>query len=629
MTTNDRPPRRGTNALLLRTLMPLLAVISIGCAAEGALWPADAWEGRPPDDLVDKIAAAGPPELLSIHTLPATEAEISDARAGRFSVVGRPADLTLPVDWHQDPYDDRSWRFWLHSLVVLEPLLQGYEATGDSALLTRAVEICLDWIEQNPLGDRSNSRFAWYDMAVPARAAYMSYLLRAAAVAGVIEPRQAVRLAMAIEEHADWLALRDNYTAGHNHGLYQDTGLYVVARQLPDHPRAGEWRRVARERFEETLRATVAVEEGMHLEHSPAYHVKITELLESFIALGIGDEKLPGLVERLRANAGWLVMPDGRHPQLGDTDRVKVEDWVLEQAAGREGLASFPDAGLGVVKRPGSYLILAAGYHGRGHKHADELTVSLYDQGRRVLVDAGRYGYYYQDPERIYAVSSRAHNGVEFAGEELVWRGIPPYGSGWLGAGEDGGWYALAADNPLLAGREISHRRLALYAPGEALVLVDRSAVPETMAVRRYLHFDPKLRPYPTEQDERRELRGSDGFRGWVCDLSPRPVELSMVEGVETPEIQGFTYPDNRVARRSPTLIFDSVADAGSGAWITVLDLTPEGGICTGRRRLALDWNGERWELGSAGRLTAIEVKSPERSGPGSPGDELEIEVSG
>ena len=51
---------------------------------------------------------------------------------------------------------------------------------------------------------------------------------------------------------------------------------------------------------------------------------------------------------------------------------------------------------------------MTAGHHPFGHKQADELTFELYDRGRHVVTDTGRYGALRDrdDPAKVAAQSS-------------------------------------------------------------------------------------------------------------------------------------------------------------------------------------------------------------------------------
>ena len=59
------------------------------------------------------------------------------------------------------------------------------------------------------------------------------------------------------------------------------------------------------------------------------------------------------------------------------------------------GMPGMPRVGVAAVAAEGERLVAHAWYHGLGHKHSDELSFVWFARGARLLVDAGRYGYYY------------------------------------------------------------------------------------------------------------------------------------------------------------------------------------------------------------------------------------------
>lgn len=493
----------------------------------------------------DPAAAAERPRFLSIHAFEPEAAQVERALRNDFDVADTPIKLVPPVDWEQDPHSDRSWRFWLHSMTALEPLLQHYERTGDLAALRVALDLTRDWIAQNhPPGRWWISEFAWYDMAVAARAAYFSYLYLAATQEGALSADDAELLRDAVVAHAEWLADDDNYKHRHNHGLYSDAGLKIVATQLASDPRAAGWARIAEERFVRTTRATVHWEEGIHLEHSPAYHELVTELIGRLNAsLDLGGPALADLGRRMAANAAWFVMPDGRYAQFGDTDLVPAPAWVLEHDASARGFRAFPEAGTVVYRGESSYLMSVAWYHSAGHKHSDELSFVWGEAGRRIIIDTGRYGYYYREPGRLYAESSPGHNTLTLD-TPFTWRKKQVYGSAIEKSGTRDGWHFVSARNPLLEARGATHRRTLLYQPGAWLIVIDdvgaRSCVP---TVRRF-HFAPDFavdRPDPQHRVRAEDPAGAVWLIG-----SEQETDIRTVRGRREPTIQGFTYPSNR-----------------------------------------------------------------------------------
>ena len=49
---------------------------------------------------------------------------------------------------------------------------------------------------------------------------------------------------------------------------------------------------------------------------------------------------------------------------------------------------------------------------GGGHGHADDNSIILFGNGRRLLVDSGKFTYNAYDPARIYGLSTQGHNTV-------------------------------------------------------------------------------------------------------------------------------------------------------------------------------------------------------------------------
>lgn len=119
------------------------------------------------------------------------------------------------------------------------------------------------------------------------------------------------------------------------------------------------------------------------------------------------------------------------------------------------------------------------------HKHADDLTLTWFDLGSEILIDAGRYGYveplpresplrkqglFYAAPERQYVESTRAHNTLETDGRDHQRRGRQPYGSALVKTEERDGQFRLIAQ--VDHGRWHHHREIILR-PGQWLYVVD------------------------------------------------------------------------------------------------------------------------------------------------------------
>jgi hypothetical protein len=155
----------------------------------------------------------------------------------------------------------------------------------------------------------------------------------------------------------------------------------------------------------------------------------------------------------------------------------------------------LPETGWAIVKhvpkfatqkagQPSSYLFFSSSFHSRVHKHADDNSLILFDQGREILIDSGKFGYgenlspthplrkkgfYYEDQERIYVESTMAHNTVQRNDEDHN-RRRTPYGSGLKECQFEKGIYIINAE---VQHDNWEHTRKVYYKPSRWLVLHD------------------------------------------------------------------------------------------------------------------------------------------------------------
>jgi len=509
-------------------------------------------------------------------------AERAEALAGTFIIRDQTVTLLVPIDWHQDPFGNRSWRMYLHALDALKPLLYHYRETGEVEALLRAREIAMDWIEQNVLGAEGLSEFAWYDLCVAYRVVRLSYLHRALEHEQLTTAAQRERLECAITQHGRWLHDNAHYKYSHNHGLFSDIALFIAARQVELHPEAAAWRDRAVSRFTANLISTVSTTDGLHLEHSPGYHTLITEAVRLLnIELGLHDEVLTGLLDKMTAVASWLVMPDGRYPQFGDTNLGPAPDWAVDPEEAYRGFAVFGDAGAAIYRDETSYFMAVAWYHSRVHKHSDELSFVWAEGGRRLVVDSGRFGYFYEEPGRIYAESSPAHSTLTLA-PAFDWSDHSPYGSGLLDAASHGGWHAVLAENPLLSDSPatvenplapLRHRRVFAYRPGRWLVVIDQLDADSCPTSTRWFHFAPALEVVEMDGEG---VRLDDGLGAVWLQTAGEPLLLRGVRGQLEPKVQGFTFPADRAWVENTTVeLVDALCGTPMVVVLSVGDVRP------------------------------------------------------
>lgn len=492
---------------------------------------------------LDRLAALGPAAPLLVGSS-GRKSRTSDMHEGRFTIFGKETRLVSPVDWNQDPHANRSWRYELHTLIWLKPLLLAYDEESDPESLALACNFLLDWARCHLEPTPAQSEFAWYDMAVGLRAPYVAYVLRQALAEKALDQDDALLLLRTAERHGAELADNDNYAAGHNHGLFQDEGLYLLARQLPTLPQVDDWKRLATNRLRATLEQTISFADGAHLEHSSAYQFSITSLV-SRLAENIPEmSELEDLHCRLRETAAWHVTPAGRLAQLGDTDDVPAPKWACQAASKLHGMKVLYEAGQAFVRDGDSYLAVTAAHHSSAHKHADDTGFILVENGVTVLGDTGRWGYYEDEPERVYARSAQAHNALIVDGHGFAWRTTAPYGSGLMDASEQDGWYAILMKNPNLESHGLVHKRLLMYKPAATLIIVDDVQSGKEHCIERMFHFGPQLAAQLSGRG-RVSLTGSR-IAGSLTSLTETSPDIALSRRIHSPARLGWTYPNDR-----------------------------------------------------------------------------------
>ena len=518
------------------------------------------------DEAITRLHEAGPAPCVGLGFVKATASELSRARAYNFIVfptVKEAVKLKPPIRWEQDPFNSRPWRAQLHSLRFLRVLVTAYTRERDIEALRTAATVVLDWIDHNRPAKARISEYAWSDKLTGDRGVMIGYLLRAAAHERLLPSKDVRRLFQSALEHVSFLQNDENYVGSTNHGLFQDAGLLFLAYYLNFLPDAAVWRDQASGRFVKTFSSFVEHDEGIFLEHSPAYQWTVLNLIGRLEEAGELDGRISELAGQLRSASKWIVLPDGRTPPIGDSDLLPAPPAVRRTAQTTQGIRLFRRAGWAVVKVDRSMLMVTAGYHSHAHKHADELGFCLFEADELILGEAGKYGYDKEDAARQYALSSHAHNVLIVDDEGFKWRGTEPYGGAIKGIGHSGHWYAIEGTNPLLERQQVTHNRLFIYQPGQVLVVLDKvkSHVPHRYT--RLFHFGPNVR---TRNHDTGLQFFAGELHGTLMDASGIESSMAVSIGERTPRMSGWMFPRYRqwipistVALESPSVQADKM----------------------------------------------------------------------
>lgn len=520
-----------------------------------------------------------PPKYAVRVARPADPDEIAAAKHGRFTLEGTEVRIGRHMNWAYNPQGSLAFQARLHDLRYLDILFYAYRENGDRGALKEAKRIIVDWVKNNPLKRPTTPR-TWFDKVAGDRAPYIAYGTRAAACEGLLKQGKLARTLLgSVEQHIRFLGDRDRYSDT-NRGLFMDLGLIFSGRQMRFLPGATKARNRGERRFAGNVQHHVLPGEGMWLEHSSTYQFLTISAIERYLDVIKGRKPfLDEILPTMKDTAAWMTMPDQRTLQNGDSYQDKADRFAQSINRTQQGMRVLGGSGIAFVKpsKKKNYLSFLFGYHSSVHRHSDDLSFDLYENGSRIVSDSGIPDKDFGTPY-MYAVSSPAHSVVTVDGQDFPRDDAHAYGSGYIAAGQGAGWYALLATNPTVAAQGVTHNRLLLYKPGSALVVADMLRSTSEHTYTSYLQFGPdwgardatdgvRLFNGPSQVQvfnestvplQRSLTRGQgDPLLGYVWedfrDREPRWVETTTARGGDVDNVTTLSFDEDKVLRASAT----------------------------------------------------------------------------
>ena len=508
--------------------------------------------------------------------------------------------IETPVNWVLYASHSRSIRYKIQAWGGLDAVLNYDSIKNNEKCYQVSYEYIMDWINTFIIG-KNDDDFAWYDMAVGQRATKLAYLIRRA-----IENKEDIEdiaaMIVTAEIHMIELMQEDKLAEHSNHGLFQMAGLLALGKSLPFLTRSNDACIFAVEKIKLMLKNHFT-EDFLHKEHSPMYHIFMTNYIAILLDSGFMSESkdfiklAKGAIEA----AKWFAQPDGTILPFGDTPNIPIVERTnfelnkyRNRANAPEGLKYFSEGGLVVhshyskSKGPVGYLAFNGGFHSRQHKHADDFNIQLFHDGIPLLVDPGTFTYQYNLPERMYVESTRAHNCLEI--DDLNYSRFKKdiYGSAIDYANHIGDCILIDAqiyrknlipieipNNKIKTSDSvpvnIAHYRKVIYRPGNFLVVIDNMTSTEDHSYKQWFKINPDLSI---------RSKGSELLLSLSRDPVAKIVNISSVNtiiesfsGDFKSKLQGWVSTDGHTLEKANSI---SVNAKGSNCVIaTVIDLKP------------------------------------------------------
>ena len=508
--------------------------------------------------------------------------------------------LASPMNWSQFQGKPRNVRYKAHAWGVLDAILAHDTQSQDEGCYRAALEHALDWITTYVV-QTTVDEFTWYDMAVGQRATKLAYLLRRAIRHA--EPAEVIaKLVVACHLHLLELSDPARVAMHSNHGLFQMAGALALAHSLPFIVRAPEARTFGTTSIQTMLNNHFGPD-GLHLEHSPMYHIFMTNYVSLLMDSGFLDQS-PELLNMANAAieaAQWFVMPDGQLLPFGDTPRIPADERahfpLLTTPRSPNmpmGVRWFQHGGLVVQRSQGlqgkddTYLAFNGGFHSRQHKHADDFNVQLHARGVALLDDPGTFTYQYDDPRRMYIESTRAHSCLEIDGLNSSRYNNDAYGSSIKHVHSLGPALYMegfihrkrlitsALPNNRISGSDaiqvnVMHTRRLFHLPNEFLLVIDELKSSNEHEYTQHFHLNHRL-SVDLAGEARLTLDGE--HLASIVPLSGTMANLKVTKGQERPTLHGWSSIDGHTLVPSP--VVSNTEQGANRVLASLIDLCPD-----------------------------------------------------
>jgi hypothetical protein len=521
--TGYRPLRR--LALLLSLLAPILVL--------GAVWWPDVahyYISTPTiSDQAIEMARRAPEDSLlqelsryQLGITPRNFAErdlvavVDKLLRGQVEIAGLPhARVTLPFSADDLDKGPGSWDLAFAALALPDVLLRAYGQTHDDRYLFAARDMILGWAKYER-GAWLPRGHLWNDHALAARVPVLADFWLAYRQHPAYDPAVARVLFEFLGRTAYVLADPSHFTFSTNHGVMQNLALCHLSLAFPGLPHAARYRDIAVARLRQQMAFYINTE-GVVLEHSAGYHKFGLELLGTALRyltlmhIAVPDDWLEKYRQASLVYA-QLRRPDGSLPLIGDTGDGPDPRGPLISRIGAAGQAEalryqpawrpaaansqYPLAGYSIwwdgleywpqSARLSQTVVAWSYFAGHGHKHADELSVSLWAAGQSWWSNAGYWTYDRQGRSQV--ASWGGSNAPHLVGEAADSRRSTRLVSSAWSPGLAALHLERSGPNQFRANRQVLHLGSNLW------VIVDHSTGGGEVATRTQWTTSPSIR---------------------------------------------------------------------------------------------------------------------------------------
>ena len=407
-----------------------------------------------------------------------------------------PFEIILPLDWNIDPYSDRNWCYQLHAWRMIDHKFFEYEKNKNISKLMECLPILEDW-ERYTIFENHKTEMTWNDMATGLRALKIGFIINRLFTEDTIHLISDSNKYMLIREAKKHIEeLNSQKISLNNHGIFQVHGLLVLAWLLDDKKSIDyalmHMNNLINQQF---------YPEGIHSENSDDYHWFIYATFNDIMKFEPykNDENIQTIMKNAEECKIWTVFPNNQSLMIGDSSD-SIRKVINKPLDNKDNIIIkyFRDSGYLFIRstfqtlaKESSMLFFQTAYKNKTHRHSDDFNILLYEYGKNILVDSGKYAYE-NNNNRRYAVSTKAHNCVSIDNINYEFKGKDTYESVLEYAKYEDYIYKIKTSiyrNKM----EVTHNRNIIYKPKEFCIVIDMLISKKKRNYDQFWHFHQDL----------------------------------------------------------------------------------------------------------------------------------------
>lgn len=471
---------------------------------------------------------------------------------GSISILNQPSyELTIPINWLDDPYNHRSWRWILNAFQWMDNLLSKFKINNDEEAIQKCVVYFFDWADFYVVKEQEGE-FLWKDDAVSFRTFRLAIIADYIFQSSVYSVEEKELTKKILQRHYIELADPKKFKSN-NHGIFQMRALMSLVTM---HPAIGNLEEVKAYVIKRLnwLWLKQYGQQNMHLENSTGYHQYIVEefdqILKSPEFIGIRFVFNESKIKNVKDNAGFLFHPNGVATLFGDSN------FVIQEHKVSTGDHIFNEAGYAILAGPNeskdnSYLAIRTGFPSNAHRHSDDFSFEWSEKGQIIFQDSGRYSYDYDDPFRVFVSSTKAHNTVTVNDSNFPWWGSFEKRDFYPGAIQS--LHSSAEGTELNIMKDFSTPNVRFSRKfdlkyGNYLGITDSLLSNEENVYEQWFHLAEDFE-YLGKLENGRLAFASENLKIEV--IVPRNTEVMVIKGQKEPYIQGWvSYSEKKIMPR-------------------------------------------------------------------------------